>query len=385
MFFVCTDTRDKSRKIADRLEKARNSTDQQEKPRKSIDRAKLGPGFAATHRPPLQGGCLPILLLTGLPLNQQGICPRPYLSQEPPTSGSLGPSPTIDAGGQAPTEKPSPPAPPRAESIDNILKSIASAGTGTSSKGKAIVEDYPSASLRSRGPINPHSVKVPPRVLTSQGTRRAPLPRPGKPQPLALASKSWAQLFPSQTRRQSNTLLSSVELGTHEGQKFVVCEEEDLKEMDTHWALSLVGYVIGKKPYYKPFVDFLHRLWRPKGNMEILMRNGGFFIAKFSDEDDLMNAMEGGPWLMAGRPIVLRRWSRGMRLEIERLETIPVWIRFPALPLHMWGTRLISKLASAIGKPLYMDSATAGRSHIAFARVCVEISAQLELLDTILY
>ncbi|KAK1312030.1 hypothetical protein QJS10_CPA07g00694 [Acorus calamus] len=47
--------------------------------------------------------------------------------------------------------------------------------------------------------------------------------------------------------------------------KFMDCDEEDLKEMDSHWGLSLVGYVIGKRPYYKPFVDFLHRLWKPKG------------------------------------------------------------------------------------------------------------------------
>ncbi|KAK1257610.1 hypothetical protein QJS04_geneDACA002455 [Acorus gramineus] len=82
---------------------------------------------------------------------------------------------------------------------------------------------------------------------------------------------------------------------------------------------------------------------------------------------------------MAGRPIVLRRWNRGMRLEIERLETIPLWIRFPALPLHMWGNRLISKLASAIGKPLYMDTATTNRSRVEFARVCIEVSTQTEL------
>ncbi|KAK1278351.1 hypothetical protein QJS04_geneDACA014814 [Acorus gramineus] len=115
------------------------------------------------------------------------------------------------------------------------------------------------------------------------------------------------------------------------------------------------------------------------------MREGGFFIAKVSNEEDLMNAMEGGPWLMAGHSIVLRRWSRGMRMEIERLETIPIWIRFPALPLHMWGTRLIRKLASAIGKLLYMDTATANRSRIAFARVCIEISSHSDLPDSILY
>ncbi|KAK1316674.1 hypothetical protein QJS10_CPA05g01846 [Acorus calamus] len=51
----------------------------------------------------------------------------------------------------------------------------------------------------------------------------------------------------------------------------------------------------------------------------------------------------------------------------------------------MWGLRLISKLASAIGKPLYMDTATASRSRVAFARVCIEISAQSELPDSVLY
>ncbi|KAK1326701.1 hypothetical protein QJS10_CPA01g02458 [Acorus calamus] len=68
---------------------------------------------------------------------------------------------------------------------------------------------------------------------------------------------------------------------------------------------------------------------------------------------------------------------------MERLETIPIWIRFPQLHLHLWGKRMLSKLASVVGTPLYMDSSTATRSRIEFARICVEISASSTLPDSI--
>ncbi|KAK1312262.1 hypothetical protein QJS10_CPA07g00478 [Acorus calamus] len=137
-----------------------------------------------------------------------------------------------------------------------------------------------------------------------------------------------------------------------DGIPVVSSEAEDLTEMDDHWKNSLIGYVIGKKPFYKPFIEFLNRLWRPKGQLEILMRGGGFFMARFTSEEDRKSVIEGGPWLMGGRPIVLRKWTRGMKMELERLETIPIWIRLPYLPLHLWGKRMLSKLASVIGTPL---------------------------------
>ncbi|KAK1257253.1 hypothetical protein QJS04_geneDACA024589 [Acorus gramineus] len=109
------------------------------------------------------------------------------------------------------------------------------------------------------------------------------------------------------------------------------------------------------------------------------MRGGGFFVVRFSCEDDLNKVIEGGPWLMGGRPIVLRQWHRGMQMEMERLETIPIWIRFPQLPLHLWGKRMLSKLSSVIGVPLNMDLATANHTRIEYARICVEISAHSTL------
>ncbi|KAK1303152.1 hypothetical protein QJS10_CPB11g01231 [Acorus calamus] len=142
--------------------------------------------------------------------------------------------------------------------------------------------------------------------------------------------------------KPANKDLEFIEPVLENGELVVPSEDSDLLEMDSHWQYSLVGYVIGKKPFYKPFIDFLYHVWKPKGNLEILIRGGGFFVARFSNQEDMQRVMEGGPWLIGGRPIVLRKWSRGMNMETERLETIPIWISLPQLPLHLWGKRKLS-------------------------------------------
>ena len=51
------------------------------------------------------------------------------------------------------------------------------------------------------------------------------------------------------------------------------------------------------------------------------------------------------------------------------------------IPVEYWTEEGLSKLASAIGVPLYADHATESRKRISFARVCVEIEATRPLIE----
>ncbi|KAK1257466.1 hypothetical protein QJS04_geneDACA024718 [Acorus gramineus] len=106
-------------------------------------------------------------------------------------------------------------------------------------------------------------------------------------------------------------------------------------------------------------------------------------MVRFDLEEDLIHVLEGGPWSMVNRPFVIQRWNRDIRLELERLKSIPVWIKFPNLPLHFWSRTCIAKIASLIGTPLYLDSPTASRSRSAYARVCVEVEPDSTLPDEV--
>ncbi|XP_028111016.1 uncharacterized protein LOC114309476 [Camellia sinensis] len=62
-----------------------------------------------------------------------------------------------------------------------------------------------------------------------------------------------------------------------------------------------------------------------------------------------------------------------MKLSKEDKKTIPVWVKFFNVPLEYWDRDGLSRIASAVGVPLFMDQLTSSGSRISFARVCVDI------------
>ncbi|XP_031263453.1 uncharacterized protein LOC116121651 [Pistacia vera] len=57
----------------------------------------------------------------------------------------------------------------------------------------------------------------------------------------------------------------------------------------------------------------------------------------------------------------------------EGISYVPIWVKFSGVPLEFWTTKGLSYVASAIGKPLYMDNITDVGDRLEYARVCVEI------------
>lgn len=66
------------------------------------------------------------------------------------------------------------------------------------------------------------------------------------------------------------------------------------------------------------------------------------------------------------------------------LRKIPLWIVLRRNPLHLYNSTSLSYIASAIGKPLYMDRDTMRRTYLDYARVCIELDAEDEIEDKIM-
>ncbi|KAK1326680.1 hypothetical protein QJS10_CPA01g01522 [Acorus calamus] len=78
-------------------------------------------------------------------------------------------------------------------------------------------------------------------------------------------SKDWASLFNSSVTKQHHTGMEFFPLERDCSQKFAVLEEEEIKEAEAAWGFILVGYVWGKRPVFTPFLQFIKKLWKPKG------------------------------------------------------------------------------------------------------------------------
>ena len=147
------------------------------------------------------------------------------------------------------------------------------------------------------------------------------------------------------------------------------------------WATTLVGCFVGGSLPFSAVNNIARNIWSSAGLKDVLSIEKGFFLFRFGSSDGMVSVVEKGPWLFAGRYMVLRKWSPGLPLSKANLHSIPVWAKFYNIPIELWTEEGLSHIASAVGKPLYADSATEACSRIQFARICVEVEAHKPLVD----
>jgi len=91
----------------------------------------------------------------------------------------------------------------------------------------------------------------------------------------------------------------------------------------------------------------------------------------------------GGPYLVYGKPLILRPMFEYFDFSCSEMTQVPVWIKFPNLPLKYWTPRCLSKLASVLGKPIQCDKLTSTKERLSYARVLVEVDLLADLRSSI--
>ena len=136
-----------------------------------------------------------------------------------------------------------------------------------------------------------------------------------------------------------------------------------------------MGFVAGKFPGYKALSSIISDSWHCEAKLTI--HESGWLVYQFQNVDDKLAVLAEGPYSVYGRPLLMQPMSEYFDFSAENMTTVPVWVRFPNLPLKCWSIQGLSKIASVLGKPLQSDKFTATMERLSFARVLIE----LDLLD----
>lgn len=158
---------------------------------------------------------------------------------------------------------------------------------------------------------------------------------------------------------------------------------EELKPQSEYWSTSLIGYIIGDNPNEKAMENFVLHVWNFVTKPQILMHRDGYCVFRFKSVEDMNQVLQLGPYSFRNKPMILKPWDVDFSMQNGILSTIPIWVRFPGLPLGYWSPEILSKLASTIGRPLFTDKVTAQFEKISFARVLVEVDAAFPLPEEI--
>ncbi|CAH9105735.1 unnamed protein product [Cuscuta europaea] len=136
------------------------------------------------------------------------------------------------------------------------------------------------------------------------------------------------------------------------------------------WGHCLVGFFTGSFPGLKAIYE-LKNEW----GVKCLVRSHkkGWVIFKFQCEHDRTKVLNGGPYSIFGKLLFLKVLSDDFSFDDEEFLKVPIWVKFPNLPLKLWNEEAMSEVASMVGVPLTTDKVTQEKSNHNFARVLIEV------------
>jgi len=188
-------------------------------------------------------------------------------------------------------------------------------------------------------------------------------------------TSSWRNLFANNRNITSCPKLSHYFAFTETSGCDLVGDDLDVK--CDFWKLCLIGYVAGRSPGFKALQNVIVNSWKCEASL--IMHESGWLIYKFATDADKLSILTGGPYLVYGRPLILRSMPAFFDFSYSTMHTVPVWIKFPNLPLQCWSLKCLSKIASVLGKPVQSDMLTHTMSRLSYARVLVEVNLLSDL------
>ncbi|PRQ21082.1 hypothetical protein RchiOBHm_Chr7g0235221 [Rosa chinensis] len=82
-------------------------------------------------------------------------------------------------------------------------------------------------------------------------------------------------------------------------------------KLDFEWRCAVIANLMGKPNSTNTF-DFmlrgLRRKWQVKGGWQLIDLPNDFSIVKFNLEEVMNYALCGGPWILAGQTLIVRKW-----------------------------------------------------------------------------
>lgn len=198
-------------------------------------------------------------------------------------------------------------------------------------------------------------------------------------------SKSWSSVVADGGNRACCNLefLPPAPPSSEDGPIIIKPPTDFLKQGNRLWNSSLVGGFMNSRLPFKLVADTAHSMWNKYGLQKVFMQEKGLFVFKFSSPAERDNVLALGPWYISNKLIVLKHWKEGMVSLFESCTTTPVWVKFFNIPMSYLSPKGLSFIASAVGKPLFVDKVTEKLEPMNFARVCIEITTASALPDNL--
>ncbi|KAL2225816.1 UNVERIFIED_CONTAM: hypothetical protein Sindi_1940300 [Sesamum indicum] len=112
----------------------------------------------------------------------------------------------------------------------------------------------------------------------------------------------------------------------------------------------------------------------------VSMLNAKHVLICLSNESDFFYLWLRRIWHIQGFPMRIFKWTPSFT-PAQESSIIPVWVRFPELPAHLFHKDALFAVANMIGTPLQIDDCTLNQPKLSNARISIEIDLNKPLVE----
>lgn len=160
----------------------------------------------------------------------------------------------------------------------------------------------------------------------------------------------------------------------------IVISEFEEQRLRKPWRKTLIIKLLGRKIGFKALESKISQLWAQAGVLDIVDLTDENFMVKFSAYSDYELALTKGPRTIYGHYLTVHKWEPNFDPEAE-IDQVAVWVHLPGLPLRLYDEKFLTFLGNRIGTTLKVDNTTIEQARGKYARVCVKIDLNKELLS----
>ncbi|XP_070049826.1 uncharacterized protein [Nicotiana tomentosiformis] len=170
---------------------------------------------------------------------------------------------------------------------------------------------------------------------------------------------TWTELFNRNHAATNGMSIDYIPSELVEGSVIIKLDKGETEKKIDKWKSTLIVYVVGDTPGYNYMSKYVQQNWNNVSEPGIYYHEEGYYIVKFQSIADMNEILYAGPYTIYKRPIILKQWTPDFDFNVEFLTEMPLWVKFPNMPMSCWSRDSLSRIASAIGVPKYADECTA--------------------------
>ncbi|XP_039056026.1 uncharacterized protein LOC120198847 [Hibiscus syriacus] len=195
----------------------------------------------------------------------------------------------------------------------------------------------------------------------------------------AASNLDWRKLFGGVEDQSLTYFPAEVLEGVFTVKPPVAVIDEGIAE----WRYAVVGQFIGVAPNFGSMQKTIEILWGKASAVKVSFAGPNLYVFSFSNASIRDWVLDNGPWHIQNKPLLLRKWEPNLQKLNLNLMSIPIWVQLYNVPLELFSRNGLSYIASVVGHPLYMDSITASKQRLEYAKVCVEIGVDTVIPEII--